>query len=134
MGSEMCIRDSAMTLSSDYDDNISESTPDSESNTNLQPIQDQTVNSDQDVQNEQTTDESDENHDENITNNDTQLSDSQFDKLHLPNIGDQVEVLWPAESTYLPGIVTEITNDDEHVMFYDDGDIETLDMKNQDWR
>lgn len=51
------------------------------------------------------------------------------------NTGDKMEVFWPIQARYYPGIVS---NYDEatgkHVIHYDDCDHETLDMRDEVWR
>lgn len=51
-----------------------------------------------------------------------------------PNTGDSIEVYWPEDEQYYRGTVHEITPDNEHVIHYDDGDIETLNMESESWR
>ena len=123
------IEDSLTLLPSSDSDISHDLHSDAESNLNLQPIDEQT-----DVHGEINRVENNETESENSDPINSQLDDSEFDKQHLPNIGDHVEVLWPADSTYFPGVITEITANNEHVIVYDDGDIETLNMSIEEWR
>ena len=85
----------------DNDDNTQYSRSYSETNLNVQSIEDQTENYFDNSVHLQTTTESDETEYFN-----SQLAKSELDKQLLTDVGDHVEVLWPAESTCFTGIVT----------------------------
>ena len=52
----------------------------------------------------------------------------------LHQLGERVEVFWPDDNTYYPGVVTEVTHGGQHVVLYDDSDVETLNFSNEVWR
>lgn len=45
---------------------------------------------------------------------------------NLPQAYELVGVYWPNDNLYYPGIMAEITDDGNHVIFYDDSDLKTL--------
>lgn len=49
------------------------------------------------------------------------------------HVGDKVEVLWPQDDKFYPGIVVDI-NGDKCEILYDDNDVEHLKMVNETWR
>ena len=53
----------------------------------------------------------------------------------MPDIGNRVEVFWPKDEKYYPGIITAIDPETQkrHVD-YDDGDKEILDFSKEKWR
>ena len=50
-----------------------------------------------------------------------------------PSIGDRIDVFWPLDNAFYPGVVTDIDNG-HHQIQYDDGDKETLEISNETWR
>ena len=53
----------------------------------------------------------------------------------LPKIGDSIEVLWPLDNEFYPGVVTAIDGgNDYRTVHYKDGDIEKLNMTQETWR
>ena len=60
-------------------------------------------------------------------------SDSNTDPVQ-PQVGDNIEVFWPIDSRYYPGIVTEISASGYHTFQYDDGDNEALIINEENWR
>jgi len=67
--------------------------------------------------------------------NDSFDNDTTDNLCGLPSTGEAIEVYWPIDSTFYPGVVSSIS--DENGMFnisYDDGDEETLDLSNETWR
>ena len=60
--------------------------------------------------------------------------DHDGEPVSSPSVGDRVEVYWPVDDMYYPGVVGEITTDGNHVVNYDDGDSETLELTNEQWR
>lgn len=56
------------------------------------------------------------------------------DSNNSPDIGDHIEVFWPADNAYYPGIVAEIQDDGRHVILYDDADVEIINLANEQWR
>ena len=123
---DQSIEDSMTLTDQDITTTSDDSHSDSEVNLNLQPIDEQT---DIFVNNENNNSQS-----RNNDNPDFEINDSSLDKLRLPLVGDKIEVLWPAESTYFLGVVAEVTDNNQHVIVYDDGDMETLTMDEQEWR
>jgi len=53
--------------------------------------------------------------------------------VDLPSLGDTIEVYWPLESRFYPGVVSDI-EDGKYNIQYDDGDVEVLEMQNENWR
>ena len=51
-----------------------------------------------------------------------------------PQVGDAIEVLWPMDSQYYRGSVTEISDSVYHTVTYDDGDTEALLINEENWR
>lgn len=51
-----------------------------------------------------------------------------------PVVGDHVEVFWPTDNAYYPGVITELTSDGKHVVLYDEADVETLNFDSEQWR
>lgn len=51
-----------------------------------------------------------------------------------PSVGDRVEIFWTMDNMYYPGTVSQITESGEHVINYDDDDVETLTLSNETWR
>lgn len=51
---------------------------------------------------------------------------------HNPKIGDKIEVFWPLDNEYFPGVIAEEQNGSQTVV-YDDGGIETLDFGRETW-
>lgn len=49
-----------------------------------------------------------------------------------PNTRDKVEVYWPLDNEYYPGIITE-EQDKNQTVVNDDGGIETLNFCNETW-
>lgn len=52
----------------------------------------------------------------------------------VPLIGDHIEVFWPHDDQYYRGVVSATTSAGEHIINYDDGDVETLTLANETWR
>lgn len=52
-----------------------------------------------------------------------------------PSIGTKVEVFWPKDKKYYPGTISEyFTDSNKYKIKYDDGEIEILDLKKENWR
>lgn len=49
---------------------------------------------------------------------------------NLPQVGDRVDCYWPVDNAYYPSIATEIIDDVDRVIVYDDSDIEMLNLEN----
>lgn len=60
--------------------------------------------------------------------------DQSADIMSSPVLGDRLEVFWPLDDSYYPGTVTEITDDGCHVVDYDDGNSEKLNLSVENWR
>lgn len=52
----------------------------------------------------------------------------------MPASGDCVKVFWPNDHILFPGIVENITENGSHLITYDEGDVETLDLNQEAWR
>ncbi len=53
----------------------------------------------------------------------------------LPQIGQDVEVYWPLDQKFYPGVIDSIDpKTQEHHITYEDGDIEKLSMQDETWR
>ncbi|XP_035840025.1 uncharacterized protein LOC110918526 isoform X5 [Helianthus annuus] len=50
-------------------------------------------------------------------------------------VGSRIEVWWPADRMYYPGVVTFFDfKKKRHKVLYDDGDVELIDLKRQRWK
>lgn len=49
-------------------------------------------------------------------------------------VGDEIEVWWPEDKAYYPGVISAILPNKRHRIIYDDGDIEELLLDNEIWR
>lgn len=52
----------------------------------------------------------------------------------FPALGARIEVLWPDDDAFYPGVIEKITDGGQHVVSYDDGEHETLKMAEENWR
>ena len=52
----------------------------------------------------------------------------------LPSVGDRVEIFWPIDNAFYKGSVSELTPDGKHVIVYDDEDVETIMMSEENWK
>lgn len=52
----------------------------------------------------------------------------------LPAVEDWVETFWPIDNGFYKGSVSELTTDGKHVIVYDDEDIESLLISDENWR
>lgn len=50
-----------------------------------------------------------------------------------PDVGDRIEVFWPLDHTFYPGVVAEEQNNNKTIV-YGDGGIETLKVSYETWR
>lgn len=51
----------------------------------------------------------------------------------VPTIGDNVEIYWPLDEQYYPGVIGNI-NDGKYTVNYDDGEVEILDIQEEIWK
>lgn len=51
-----------------------------------------------------------------------------------PISGDRLGFYWPIDNAFYHGVVTSISDGGQHVIPYDDGDLETLDLASEAWR
>ena len=71
------------------------------------------------------------------SNNETAHNDSssqpeELSTTHNLSTGDKIGVHWPLDDTYYPGSISEYyEGTGKHKVAYDDGQIETLNMKNE---
>lgn len=75
-------------------------------------------------------------HSDNDASGDERKRTSDQDALEpsIPAVGERLEVFWPADNAYYPGVVTDINADDKHVILYDDAEVETLTISDEQWR
>lgn len=50
------------------------------------------------------------------------------------SVGDEIEVYWPLDDAYYRGVVARALPKRRHRVFYDDGDVEDLDLDKEQWR
>lgn len=56
-----------------------------------------------------------------------------FTASNDPGVGDKIEVFWPLEDAYFPGVIASIDENGLSNVLYDDGDEETLDLTKETW-
>lgn len=71
---------------------------------------------------------------ERVNTRSTTHSKTRDNLLRHLHVGDRVEVYWPIMKQYYPGKVAERTQAGRHRIEYDDGDIEVLQMEEEQWR
>ena len=50
-------------------------------------------------------------------------------------IGDRIEVYWPDDEKYCPGVISSYSEENElHEVLYDDEEVEQLNMRKEYWR
>ena len=54
-------------------------------------------------------------------------------EIDLPQIGDQISVYWPLDDQFYNGTVKKI-NDNQFTINYNDGDVEELDLMQENWK
>ena len=52
----------------------------------------------------------------------------------MPSSGDKIKVFWPLDSKYYHGTVSHIDESGQYKITYDDGDIELLNLAEEDWQ
>lgn len=68
------------------------------------------------------------------SNNDDDTIADINDQTVNPNLGDHIEVCWPLDNQYYPGVVKNVDENGQNVISYADGDEEQLVMKDETWR
>lgn len=53
--------------------------------------------------------------------------------ISLPGPGDRIEILWPLDNCFYPGVVSSVENNVHHIN-YEDGDAESLKLEDEEWR
>lgn len=64
----------------------------------------------------------------------TDVEFSVDDDAVRPQVGNLTEVFWPLYMQYYSGTISEITDSCQNVLTYDDGDTESLQINNEQWR
>lgn len=49
-------------------------------------------------------------------------------------VGDELDVWWPLDNAYYPGVVGAVMDDGRHRIDYDDGDVERVYLRKERWK
>lgn len=49
-------------------------------------------------------------------------------------VGDELDVWWPLDNAYYPGVVGAVMEDGRHRIDYDDGDVERVHLRKERWK
>lgn len=49
-------------------------------------------------------------------------------------VGDELDVWWPLDNVYYPGVVTAVEKDGRHRIDYEDGDVERVYLRKERWK
>lgn len=56
----------------------------------------------------------------------------EISKVDMPSVGDKIEIYWPIDDQYYPGIIGNYDEEtDKFRVDYTDDDVETLDLRNE---